>query len=93
MPSTPVITSPGNSSSGLGPTPRIFGTAEPNYSVEIFQVDSGNKLGSGVADPGGQWAVDINIQSQWMTVTARCYAVQSDPSTYSAWSSPLTLHS
>ncbi len=94
MPSTPVITSPAQNSNGLGRRPRIFGSnAEPHYSVEIYQVDSGNYLGSGVAGADGQWAIDIDIPAVWISVTARCYAVKSDPGTYSLWSNPLTIHS
>ena len=92
MAQTPVITSPSNGASGLGPTPRVFGSAEPNQSVIVAIANLGTVLGTGVAGPSGQWASDLSITpGQWYTIQAQSYVVKSDPSTYSAWSAPITI--
>lgn len=92
MPITPVITSPANGSSGLGPNPRFYGTAEPNYSVELVQANTGVLLGQAVTEPNGQWSADLNINTdQWVSVQARCYVSPSDPNSYSAYSAPITI--
>jgi hypothetical protein len=90
MSDIPVITQPEPNKSGWGTTPRIFGTAPANSSVEIFQVDSGNRLGGGVAI-NGFWAIDINIPpNQWFMITARSYQVYGQ---FSNWSPPFNIHS
>lgn len=92
MSQTPVITSPANGATGLGPTPRLFGTAEQNHSVEIVVASYGTQLGRGVAGPDGQWAIDINNNDdQWITVQARSYVSPHDPNSYSAYSAPITI--
>jgi hypothetical protein len=94
MAQTPVITSPSNGASGLGATPRIFGSAEPNHSVNVAITDAGTAtvVGTGVAGPTGQWASDLSIApGKWYIIQAQSYVVKSDPSTYSAWSAPITI--
>lgn len=91
MPQTPVFAS-ANGASGLGSSPRFFGSADPNYSVEIAIANVGTVLGRGVTNPNGQWAVDLTVTpGVWYTIQARSYVTPSDPNSYSAWSSPITF--
>jgi hypothetical protein len=90
MAQTPVIH--GNGGGGVGPTPRLWGTAEPNHSVRIVQANTGVVFGQGVAGPDGQWAIDVNLNTdQWVQLQAQSYVVQGDPSTESGYSNSVNL--
>jgi len=91
MAQTPFIH--GNGGTGCGPTPRLWGTAEPNHSVRIIQANTGVQYGQGIAGPDGQWAIDVDLSStdQWLTVQAQSYVVKNDLNTYSPYSAPISL--
>lgn len=91
MAQTPVIH--GDGGTGCGPTPRLFGTAEPNHSVRIIQANTGVQYGQGVAGPDGHFAVDVNLTNtdQWVALHAQSYVVLNDLSTYSPYSKIINL--
>lgn len=93
MTKTPTIT-PVNTQAyppPLGPHPRIWGTAEPNYSVEIVDADTNTVYGRGVAGPDGQWVSDLKVPTNKnVKVRARCYVSPGD-STTSAWSNSIDI--
>lgn len=92
MASTPVITQPANGSSGLGATPRLFGTADAWSSIRIYIADSNTQVGQGVTLGNGNWSADLRIPTgQWLIVTAQSYVDANNPATNSAWSPPFNI--
>ncbi|MFJ2538269.1 hypothetical protein [Pseudomonas sp. NPDC087614] len=76
----PTISEPKAATAGLGTNPTLKGKAKANQTVEVFQVDSGNKLGEAKANTQGDWTVKINIPStNWYYVTARSFSSQGEP--------------
>lgn len=81
----PTITEPKTSTAALGTNPTVKGTAQANYTVEIFQVDSGNRLATAKANAQGNWTAKINIPStNWFMITARSFLSQGEADNWCA---------
>jgi hypothetical protein len=92
MATTPVITQPPSGSTGLGNNPRLFGKADPNYSIKIVVTNYGTTLGKGVADANGDWSVDLALDTdQWVQVQAQSYISPENPSSFSGYSAPISI--
>ena len=78
----------------LGAHPRIWGSAEPNYSVEIVDASRTSTVyGKGVAGPSGDWVSDLTVPvGKVLYVKARCFVSPGD-STTSAWSNSIEIRS
>lgn len=77
----------------LGPHPVLYGTGEPNYFVDVAVSNTGQVLGKGRVESGGQWRVELTIKTgEWIQVQARCYATPNAPVSNVEWSDPVNIY-